>query len=342
MIPKNEYTSPRQTVLSMVILSILIIIGAGIFIAQFRYNPAVLQKEAFLPEPDKDTAPSKLSPYESFVPLPEGIQPLTAAEIFNAGNLSDKINGKAELYLSAGFTRLLSQRFTDAHVADLWMEVFVYDMGNSQNAFSVFSTQRREDAEPLDLAQNAYVTSNALFLTHDRYYLEIIASKALEDLLQTAKMMAETFIRNTPSETTIPTESGLLPKEGLIENSISLIASNAFGYEGFEKIYNAEYEIDDSFLMAYLSLRRTPEEAKELASAYVKFLLAYGGQNIEKSLPIKDARLIKILDTYEIILFKNSYLAGVRDAATINQAEKLAIRLYDRINERDHEFRSER
>jgi hypothetical protein len=93
--------------------------------------------------------------------------------------------------------------------------------------------------------------------------------------------------------------------------------------------------------MAYLSLRGTSEEAKELASAYVKYLLAYGGQNIEKPLPIKDARLIMILDTYEIVFFTDSYLAGVRDAATINQAEKLAIRLYDRINEKGHEFRSE-
>ena len=51
--------------------------------------------------------------------------PLTAGEIFEAQNLSDKINGKAELYLSAGFVRLISQRFKDERGSDLWIEAFL-------------------------------------------------------------------------------------------------------------------------------------------------------------------------------------------------------------------------
>jgi len=177
VIRENKNHSRRQTYLSMVILSILLFIAVGIFITQSHLNPAVLQKITFLPEPTKDKPSSQLSPNASFVPLPEGIQPLTSTEIFDTRNLSDKINGKAELYLSAGFTRLVSQRFKDEGATDLWMEAFVYDMGTSQNAFSVFSAQRRQDAESLGLAQYAYKTPNALFLVHGRYYVEIIASK---------------------------------------------------------------------------------------------------------------------------------------------------------------------
>jgi hypothetical protein len=325
----------------MVILSILMVIGVSIFFTQSQYNPAVLRIDALMPEPNKDKPSSQLFPNAAFVPLPEGLQPLTATEIFDAVNLSDKINGKAELYLSAGFTRLVSQRFRDERATDLWMDVFVYDMGNNQNAFSVFSAQRRKDAEALGLAQYAYRTSNALFLIHGRYYVEIIASKVSEQVLEPVKMMAETFIRNTPAKAASFNEAELFPEEKLIKNSIVLISSDAFGYDGFDKIYTAEYEIDDHGLMAYLSHRRTPAEAKELASNYTKFLLAYGGQNIEAQLPIKDARLIEILDTYEIVFFHNSYLAGIREAATINQAKMLAIRLYHRINEGSDEPRSE-
>ena len=325
----------------MVILSILMVIGLGIFITQFRHNPSVLQKDALLPEPEKDKPSSQLLPNASFVPLPEGMHPLAATEIFDANNLSDKINGKAELYLSAGFTRLVSQRFRDERAPDLWMEVFVYDMGNSQNAFSVFSAQRRQDAETLGLAQYAYRTSNALFLIQGRYYVEIIASKVSEQVLETVKMMAETFIHNTPAEAATINETELFPKKELVKNSIALISSDAFGYDGFDRIYIAEYKFDDHSLMAYLSHRRTPVEAKELASAYAVFLLAYGGKNIEAQLPIKGARLIAILDAYEMVFFHGSYLAGIREAATINQAKMLAIKLYHRIKEEGHESRSE-
>jgi hypothetical protein len=325
----------------MVILSILVVIGVGIFITQSRFNPGVLPKNALLPASNKDRPSSGLSPNASFVPLPEGIQPLTETEIFDALNLSDKINGKAELYLSAGFNRLVTQRFKDDRITDLWMEAFVYDMGNSQNAFSVFSAQRRQDAESLGLAQYAYRTPNAIFLIHGRYYIEIIASKVSEQVQLPVKMMAETFIHNTPVKAATVNEMALFPKQKLVTNSMILISSDAFGFDGFDKIYTAEYEFADQRLMAYLSHRRTPAKAKELVSAYTAFLLAYGGQNIDVQLPIKNARLIEILDTYEIVFFHGSYLAGIREAATINQAKTLAIQLYHQIKEGDNESRSE-
>jgi len=93
--------------------------------------------------------------------------------------------------------------------------------------------------------------------------------------------------------------------------------------------------------MAYLSHRKTPVKAKELVSAYTQFLLAYGGQNIKTQLPIKDARLIEILDTYEIVFSHGSYLAGIREAATIDEAKMLTMELYHRIKEGSNEPRSE-
>lgn len=342
MIQKNKNTSRRQTFLGMVILSILMVIAVSIFITQSHFNPAVLKKDALLQESNKDKPSPQLVSNAYFVPLPEGLQPLTESEIFDARNLSDKIDGKAELYLSAGFTRLVTQRFKDERTPDFWMEAFVYDMGNSQNAFSVFSAQRRQDAESLDLAQYAYRTPNALFLTHGRYYLEIITSKVSGQMSLSVKMMAETFIHNTPVETAAINETELFPKQKLVDNSIALISSNAFGYDGFSQIYTAEYEVNDHRLMAYLSHRKTPVKAKELVSAYTAFLLAYGGQNIETQLSIKDARLIEILDAYEIVFSHGAYLAGIREATTIDEAKKLATRLYHQIKEGSNEPRTER
>jgi hypothetical protein len=340
MIRENKNNSQRQTVLSIVILSVLVVIGAGIFMVQSRFNAGVLRKDALLPAADTDKTRSQSAPNAFFSPLPEGVQPLSSLEIFDARNLSDKIDGKAELYLSAGFTRLVCQRFKDERAADFWMEAFVYDMGNSQNAFSVFSAQRRENAAPLDLVQNAYSTSNALFLTHGRYYMEIIASKAFEKMPQPLLMMAETFIHNTPAEIAAVNETALFPKQEQVKNSMVLIAANAFGYDGFDKIYSAEYELSGQRFTAYLSHRKTKEKAKKMASAYASFLLTYGGQKIEEPLQIKDARIIKILDTYEIVFSCGPYLAGVREAADLHPAKTLAKRLYQQIKEKDNGSRS--
>ena len=59
----------------------------------------------------------------------------------------------------------------------------------------------------------------------------------------------------------------------------------------------------------------------------------FGGRMLELQLPIKNAQMIEILETYEIIFSYGPYLAGVREAPTRDQAEKLAIKLYNQIKE---------
>jgi hypothetical protein len=333
MIRNKNHISRQQTLLSVIILSILTVIGAAIVISQTRFNPAILIKDELRQAPDLDRPVSAPPVFEAFVPLPQGLSPFTAPEIFESEKLSDKINGKAELYLSAGFARLVSQRFRHDDASDVWVEAYVYDMTNGQNAFAVFSSQRREDAESLNLTQYAYRSPNAIFLVHGRYYIELIASEASDRVRSPLLMLATTFIRNTPAETIQMTEQDLFPPQDLVAGSITLISADAFGYERLDQVYTAEYRLNDESLMAYLSRRQTPGQAEELAAAYGQFLLNFGGRTIEQQLPFKNALFFEIMDTYEIIFSCGPFVAGVREATTRDQAVKLAIQLFNKVKE---------
>ena len=333
MIRENQSEERHQTGLSLVILSILALIAMGILVTQSRYNPAILKFDELSHAPGTAGHSSPHAPIKAFAPLPADLKPLTAPERFDAANLSDKINGKAELYLSAGFIGLVSQRFRDEAASDLWIESFVYDMGTGRNAFAVFSAQRREGAESLGLTQYAYRSSNAVFLVHGQYYLELIASQASSRMIQSMETLAATFIENTRTETVVIAEQDLFPPQNLIEDSISLIAADAFGFEQLNQVYAAEYRLDNDTFMAYISKRSSPRESEQLASAYGEFLLNFGGQKLDLSMPIKNVSIIEILDTYEIIFSSGRYLAGVREAPTRDQAVQLAIRLADRMRE---------
>ena len=327
-------TAPKQTFLSLIILGVLAVISGGIFWVQFNYNPAVQPLSSALPAGDTRDTRVTAPPASAEKPLissPSGQLPLTPLETFDAETLSDKINGKAELYLSAGFIRLHSQRFKDEAAGDVWMEVFVYDMQSAQNAFSVFSAQRREDARTLDLGQYAYQTQNAIFFAHGPFYVEIVASDVSETIMQSMITFAEAFIEKHPIKTQTIGEKELFPKEGLIQNSISLVSADAFGYDRFDQIFTASYKLEDTELMAYYSRRKTSQEAQELASSYRDFLAAFGGNPAESDLGIKSAEMIHILDTYEIVFSHGPYLAGVREAADRQPAQELAMQLFNRI-----------
>ena len=77
MIRKNEKYSRPQTVLSLIILSILVIIGMGIVVSQNRFNPAILKKEDLLPAADADQQAPPASAIEAFAPLPPSLEPLS-------------------------------------------------------------------------------------------------------------------------------------------------------------------------------------------------------------------------------------------------------------------------
>ena len=331
MVSANKKYSRRQTLSSLAIMVLLMVIGTGIFLAQFNYSPSVLQTNSFAPSTANGGDSSLSALAETIIPLPSGLVALSPSEGFDAQNLSDKINGKAELYLSAGFVHLSSQRFKDSDGSGFWVEAYVYDMGNGQNAFSVFSAQRREGAAKLELTPYAYRTQNALFLVHGSYYLEIIGSEATDRVLGLMKLLAENFIQNTATEIAAIQERSLFPVQGLVADSIALISSDAFGFERLDKVYTAEYEIKDHQMMAFLSRRQESREAQELASAYGKFLATFGGQNLEADLPIKDAKLLEILETYEVIFYCGPFIAGVREADNKEQAIELAVRLYEKL-----------
>ena len=329
----NTNTGQKQTFISLAILGVLAVIAGGIFFVQFNYNPAVKPASSVLSvEHQKDKA-TAVSSENSFISFPPGQTPLGALEMFDAANLSDKIDGKAELYLTAGFTRLYSQRFEDKTVGDVWMEAFIYDMQSNQNAFSVFSAQRREDAQTIEIEQYAYQTQNALFFVHGPFYVEIIASDVSVSVIKPMTRFAEAFIEKHPVKTQAIAEKELFPEKGLVQDSIALISADAFGYDRFDHMFTATYRIEGIELVAFISRRKTSRAAQELATAYLDFLTAFGGKPIDEDLGTKAAGMIFILDTYEIVFSCDSYLAGVREAAEKQPARKLAVQLFNRIKE---------
>ena len=331
VISENRKHSRQQTITSLVILFMLLVIATGILLAQFNFNPSVLHKSAFSRTVSTERAASPAALTESIIPLPSGMVPLSPPESFNAQTLSDKINGKAELYLAAGFVSLNCQRYRDNKGSDFWVEAYIYDMDKGKNAFSVFSAQRREGSTPMELTPHAYRTQNALYLVHGSYYLEIIASEATDRVHGPMVLLAENFIGNTVAQTVTIEEQSLFPAQGLAPDSISLISADAFGFDRLDQIYVAEYVFGDDQMMAFLSRRQDNREAEELALAYRKFLTDFGGKNLNENLPIPAAGLVEILDTYELIFSNGPYLAGVREAENKQQAIDLAVRLFEKI-----------
>jgi hypothetical protein len=307
--------------LSLALITILVIIAGGVIMRQYRLNPAVV---ALRPE----SRQHGLTTAALIDTGGTGLVPFSAPERFGPDTLYEKIDGRANLYLSSGFVSLNTQRFTTDPAAGSWVELYVYDMAAAANAFSVFSMQRREDARPDDITTNAYRTKNALFMTSGKYYLEIIGTGGTVRQQKALETLARIFVKAHGGEAA-PRASGagLFPKDGLKKDSLRLIRANAFGDARLDRVYTCEYLIDGVRLTAFVSDRRTAGAASALAGNYRKALLSYGAASVDGFLPVDGAASLKVFDTYEIVFNRGRYLAGVHEAGDLKAAGRLAGRL---------------
>jgi hypothetical protein len=253
--------------------------------------------------------------------------PLAPIESYGRENLSDKIDGKAELYLSAGFQAMSCRSFELGAAGGARLEVFLYDMGSAPNAYAVFSSQRRPGSPSLSLTANAYGTTNALFFSQGRFYAEIVADRASETMQSYLEAYAAALLAKLPAEGGTPDATALLPKEGLAPDSIRLNAADAFGLEGFNNVLTGEYGLKGGKATAFAARRDTPEQAQAEARRYRDFLEANGYQEVRAPGAPGDVPVFRLDDSFEMVFVLERTLAGVHDASSPEAARELAAKL---------------
>ena len=329
MARRKAQVGPSQKLIGYGILAVLGLITVWLLVQQSRFNPAVTMaiRAPQLSGRPQAVSGQPLAATAALLPEVSGFTPLAPIESFGLENLSDKINGKAELYLSAGFKEMSSRRFNLGDLDKAHVEVFVYDMGSGQNAYAVFSGQRRPGSPSLPLTANAYATANALFFTKGRFYVEIVADRASEALINSLEAYATALLAKIPSEGEAKDAAALFPKEGLALDTVRLSATDAFGLAGFNNVFTGEYSLKGGKATAFVAERDTPEQAQADKRRYLDFLTANGYQEVKTPATPGDIPVLSLDNSFEMVFVAGRVLAGVHDATSPAAALELADKL---------------
>ncbi len=137
-------------------------------------------------------------------------------EKYDKTNLYDYIDGGAELYISYNFQKLLAVRYKGEDDEEIVIDIF--DMGNSHDAFGVFSHGReREDGF---VGQGSEYGGGLLTFWKDKYYVSIMAYPETEKKKELVLDLGKTLAAAIPGEGKLPAVVALLPTENLVRDSI--------------------------------------------------------------------------------------------------------------------------
>ncbi len=333
MARRKAKVGQAQKLTGYVILAVLGLITIWVLVQQSRFNPAVdvALRAPLLQGRTLAVSGQSLTATAALIPEVPGFTPLAPVTSYGAENLSDKINGKAELYLSAGFKEMSCRSFGLDAAGGAHVEVFLYDMGSAPNAFAVFSGQRRPGSQSLPLTANAYATANALFFTQGRFYVEVVADRTAEGLQGSLTAYATALLAKLPAEGETRDATALLPKEGLAPDTVRLSAADTFGLEGFNNVFTGEYSLKGGKATGFMAPRDTPEQARAEAQRYQDFLAANGYRKVETPASSGDIQTFVLDDSFEMVLVQGRTLAGVHDATSREAALELAAKLQDAL-----------
>jgi len=307
-----------ESAVSTFLLMVLFFIGVGVLIKQ-------------KPKPHKSQEIPDLTAL-----TPTSFKVDSKTEVYNPANLYEKIDGKAPQYTESGFVKLFTQRFVSAGDQDLMAELYLYDMGKPRNAFSVYSVQRRADAQILPNVQFGYKTSNGLYFVHGKYYVELVGYSQSQQLLDLTERIAQALKKKLPAarNTDIP-EINLFPSRHFVRGSVKLYLENALGFEGLTDTFTGQYKIDGQPVTAFLSRRSDAQDARSVAKSYCTFLLENGATPIQtqpQSDKTEPFNIFNFYGTTEIVFVSGPVVAGVHEADNQQIAIKLAQILFKELD----------
>jgi len=343
-----------ETVISICILAVLSLIGLGVFVKQFYVTQGGVDIDAITAELLSE------KPADSFFAgqidlgrlTPSGYEKLLKTEVYGEDILYEKINGKAPFYTESSFEKLSTQRFVSKADDGLWAELYLFDMATIRNAFSVYSRQKRTDAESIALLNCpfGYRTENALYFVSGQYYIELVGSAESDELFEAMTAIAQKIGAGLDFGHTAIAELESFGREALVAGSEKLYLRDAFGFEGLTDTFTAQYKIDGETVTVFFSKRSDKQAAKNLADSYYKFLIDNGAKDKESGWPVDsvrnstkrkisngvdNGRVVDFYDLTEIVFSSGQYTAGVHQAENTQAAVKAAVMLNAQLESLD-------
>jgi len=216
-------------------------------------------------------------PIESLLPkkLPEGWRQIGSPQIYTRKTLFNRINGQAELFFKYGFQKSVFALYQSKSNSKDQIELDLYDMGNTLQAFGIFSRSRSEDRSA-GVGLESYLEDTSFLFCKGRYFVMLYATEANSSVLtRLAKTVSSEITDSSPS----PKEIDYFPKNGLKPGSLEYYPEGLLGYQffkrGFQGVYLEKAEDDEKVEPEIKAKGRDKDRTKDRQKEFKLFLAIF-------------------------------------------------------------------
>ena len=232
------------------------------------------------------TAPPASAPPEDtvkFLPEIEGWTKDGDPMVYVPETLFEYIDGAADAYLAYEFEELAALSYNGGEKRSITVEV--YRHRDLRNAFGIYSQERPQKGNFVDIGTQGYYDTGVLNFFHGPYYVKVMGYYLGNDdqavLTTTARKIAER-LGGPPA---FPGILACFPTEGRVSGSERYISRDVLGHGFLHSAYAADYAADPSAdgspVRLFLFEGRDETDARKMLDDYLKLADASPSTRVE-------------------------------------------------------------
>jgi len=206
-------------------------------------------------------------------------------ETFNAENLFEKIDGRAESFIQYDVKGMAYAYYHPVGDESNEVQLYIFQLSSPLNALGKFGSEKPEGAKAVDIGTEGYSAAGSTLFHAGPYYTQIVSTRddakfsgfALELARKVAaKQKPEASVAGSKAVSTPDALFALLPSSG--KAAPKYIKEDAFGYSFLTRVFMADYKEGDAAWQGFVRPYPTPEAAKDVFDKYLATIKQDGGQ----------------------------------------------------------------
>lgn len=240
----------------MKIIKTSLVISLGVLLSSFASGPAAAQEKSG-------------SELTSLMPDLEKWKSTEETQIYYPESLFEYINGAAEIYLSYEFRELAVNQYVQAD-SECNIIVEIYAMGNSTNAFGIYSAERFPDNKFVPVGLQGYLEEGTLNFLTGSYYVKLMCFDCEPDSKTVLESFAQAIINKVTDKGAFPSLLEQFPATNTLPNTEKFILTNFMGYAFLQHGFMVTYQYQDWEFECFIIAGKTAEGARKMLEQYLQ------------------------------------------------------------------------
>ncbi|WZP00928.1 DUF6599 family protein [Isosphaeraceae bacterium EP7] len=329
-------------------------IGGGTTGAPANLAPAPVAAVAAAPAPgpgltkeqadaELATVPAPQKPLAAFLPLtdlPGGWMVAKSGdrylETFNAENLFEKIDGRAESFTQYDVRGMAYTYYHPIGDDSNEVQLYIFEMANPLKALGKYGSEKPDGVSVQPIGTEGYTSAGSTLFYTGKYYIQIVSTKDHSTFADFALNLAGRIAKamkggegagaspGQKKEATPEDLFALLP-DGPAKANPKYIAQDVFGYAFLSDVFMADYQDGDVAFQGFIRPYADPAAAKAVLEEYLAGAKLDGAE--VKELPAEGADKIVVssnIGLVDVLILKGNALAGVNGSTDGAKAEVFA------------------